>query len=331
MYRILLILIAVFILSLPIRAQDSHLSMYDAAPMFLNPALTGVVDADFRIHAQYRTQWKSVNFKPYTSYLLSYDMPFKKWGFGIQLQEFRAGQGNYNSLQGLLSAAYNTAVDRKKNHMLSFGIQAGAIQKSIEYPLLSFNNQYSYSNGGYFDESIPNGEDFDARTIYIPAVNAGFMYYYAKQNSRLNPFIGISAFNLLNAKESFEGIDNRLPMRFYAHVGTRVNITETFYLIPKILFMQQEKFSEQTFAIDAGYYLKNSDLYLLGGIIYRNKDAAIISIGGKLDRYILKLAYDVNVSTLSTASTGRGGFEVSFTYIQQKRRNKDFEKICPRL
>ena len=331
MYRILVIFITVIVLSLTTRAQDAHLSMYDAGPLFLNPALTGVVDADFRIHGQYRTQWKSVNFKPYTSYLLSFDMPFKKWGFGFQINEFRAGKGNYNSFQGLLSAAYNTAVDKKRSHMLSFGIQGGLVQKSIEYKLLSFNNQYSYTNGGYFNENIASGEDFDARTIYLPSLNAGFMYYYAKQNSRLNPFIGISAFNLIPAKESFEGIDNRLPMRFYAHVGTRINLTETFYLLPKILFMQQGKFSEQTFAVEAGYYLKNSDLYLLGGFIYRSKDAAIITLGAKMDRFIVKLAYDVNVSTLSTASTGRGGFEVSFTYVHKKGRNKDFEKICPRL
>jgi type IX secretion system PorP/SprF family membrane protein len=305
--------------------------MYDAAPLFLNPALTGVVDADFRLHGQYRTQWKSVNYKPYTSYMLSFDMPFKKWGFGIQLNQFRAGEGNYNSLQGVVSAAYNTAIDQKKNHMISFGVQGGGVQKSIEYPLLSFNNQYSSTNGGFFNETIATGENINARTIYLPSVNAGFMYYYVKQNSRFNPFIGVSAFNLISAEESFQGIDNRLPMRFYAHIGTRVNITETFYLIPKFLFMQQDKFNEQTFALEAGYYLKNSDLYLLGGLIYRNKDATVITLGGRLDRFTLKIAYDINMSTLSAASAGRGGFEASLTYVHKKRRSENFEKICPRL
>ncbi|WP_417265990.1 PorP/SprF family type IX secretion system membrane protein [Brumimicrobium sp.] len=331
MYRILIILISAIGLSLSTRAQDAHLSMYDAAPLFLNPALTGIVDGDFRLHGQYRTQWKSVNYKPYTTYLLSFDMPFKKWGFGVQVNQFRAGQGNYNSLQGLVSAAYNTALDKNKNHMISFGVQGGGVQKSLEYPLLSFNNQYSPNNGGFFDETIATGEDIEARTIYLPSVNAGLMYYFAQQNRRLNPFIGVSAFNLVSAKESFQGIDNRLPMRFYAHIGTRINLTETFYLIPKFLFMQQENFSEQTIALEAGYYLKNSELYLLGGLIYRNKDAAAITIGGKLDRFTLKLAYDINMSTLSTASSGRGGFEASLTYVHSKRRNKDFEKICPRL
>lgn len=328
MYRFLLI--PIILCSFSVKAQDAHLSMYDAAPLFLNPAMTGLVDADFRIHAQYRTQWKSVNFKPYTSYLLSYDMPIKKWSFGVQLNNFRAGYGNFNVLQGLLSTSYNTALDKKKNHMLSFGVQGGLVQKSVEYQLLSFNNQYTLTDGGYFDQTIVSGENFDRQTIYIPSLNAGIMYYYAKQNARLNPFVGISAFNLLNSKESLYGLDNRLPLRFYMHVGTRINITETFYLIPKVLIMQQKKFHEQTYALEAGYYMKNSNFYLLGGVIFRAKDALIATIGGKLDRFTLKVGYDINVSTLSTASTGRGGFEISLTYVHKKRENK-FEKICPRL
>ena len=54
-----------------IRSQDFHLSLYDAAPMFLNPALTGVVDSKFRVHAQYKNQWKIVSFKPYNHSLIS--------------------------------------------------------------------------------------------------------------------------------------------------------------------------------------------------------------------------------------------------------------------
>ena len=92
-----------FILTLGVtsaNAQDTHLSMYDAAPLFLNPAMTGVFKGDWRLHAQYRTQWKAVNFKPYNTALISLDFPVKKWGFGIQLSNYRAGIGNFNVLQG---------------------------------------------------------------------------------------------------------------------------------------------------------------------------------------------------------------------------------------
>lgn len=312
------------------RSQDAHLSMYDAAPLFLNPALTGVFDGNWRLHAQYRTQWKSVNYKPYNSALISLDLPRGKWGFGGQITNFRAGIGNFNVVQGAVSVAYTTPVDKQKRHNISFGIQAGLAQKSLEYQLLTYDNQYTTSNGGGFDQTISSNENFSGQSVIVPVTNVGFMYFFAKQQARLNPFIGVSAFNLIEPKESFFANDNSLPMRFYGHVGTRINITETFYLIPKVLFMQQREFMEQTYAVEAGFYLKGSDLYLVGGVIYRNQDAGIITFGAKLDQIVAKVGYDVNISRLSTVSSGRGGFELSFTYIHKKTKPQT-AKICPRL
>lgn len=158
--------------------------------------------------------------------------------------------------------------------------------------------------------------------MIVPVVNASVLYYFSKQQSKLNPFIGLSAFNLLNPKESFFNQDNRLPIRYYLHVGSRVNITELFYLLPKVLIMQQRKFSEQTYSVEAGYFLKGSETYLLAGLIYRNKDAMIATFGVKKENMIVKLAYDINLSSLSTVSSGKGGFELSFTYMHQKNKPK---------
>ena len=71
-------------------------------------------------------------------------------------------------------------------------------------------------------------------------------------------------------------------------------------------------------------------MYLVGGVVFRARDAAIVSLGAKMENIVAKLAYDVNVSTLTTASTGRGGFEISVTYIHSQKK-PDTEKICPRL
>jgi len=324
------LLVAVLVGSFSSQAQDAHLSMYDAAPLHLNPAMTGVFQGEWRLHAQYRTQWKAVNFKPYTSALVSYDMSVKKWGFGIQMSNFRAGIGNYNAFQGTLSTAYTTSMDRKKNHNISFGVQAGLTQKTLEYQLLTFNNQYTTNNGGEFNTSLSTNEDFGGQSLIVPVVNAGLLYFFAKQESRINPFLGVSMFNLTQPQETFLDFDNRLPIRTYAHVGTRINLTETFYILPKVLYMMQKEFQEITFAADAGYYLKGSDIYLLAGVVYRNQDAGIITFGAKMDQFVAKIGYDINVSTLTTASNGRGGFEMSFTYMHQKDRKKT-DKICPRL
>lgn len=311
-------------------AQDFHLSMYDAAPLYLNPAMTGVVEGYWRIHGHYRTQWKAVNFKPYTTGLLSFDMPYKKWGFGAQVVNYRAGIGNYNALQFVASCGYTISLDRKKNHNLSFGLQGGLTQKSVEHQLHTFDNQYTTVNGGSFDNTLSNGENFNGQKFIVPELNFGMLYYFSKQQSKLNPFIGVSAFNILQPNETFFADDNTLPLRIYGHTGIRINLTETFYIIPKALYMRQQQFSELTFAGDVGLYLKAAETFLLGGLIYRNKDAAVIYIGARKTNYIAKLSYDINFSSLSDASTGRGGFELSFTYMHQNAQSQNV-KICPRL
>lgn len=304
--------------------------MYDAAPLFLNPSMAGVFEGDWRIHTHYRQQWKAVNFKPYTTALISFDMPYKKWGFGGQIMNYRAGIGNYNAFQATANAAYTVPIDANKTHNISFGTQLGFTQKSVEYQLHTFDNQYVTTNGGGFDNSLNSGESFGGQSFIIPELNAGVMYYHAKQQSRVNPFIGISAFNLLEPTESFFNSNNQLPMRFYMHTGARVNITELIYVLPKVLVMQQNEFQELALACDAGFFLKNAEMYLLAGTTYRNKDALIFSIGARKSHYIAKIAYDINTSSLTPASTGRGGFELSFTYMKQKAKPKQ-KKICPRL
>ena len=313
-----------------LKAQDFHLSMYDAAPMFLNPAMTGMVDGNIRIHAQYRNQWSSVAFKPYNTALISLDAPKGKWGFGGQIMNMRAGVGNYNVLQGVFSVSYAVPLDKNKFNNISFGLQAGATQKTIEAGLYTFNNQYSSTDGGYFDKSLSSGESFNKQSFITPQVNAGFMYYNAKQQARLNPFLGYSVFNLTTPKETYFNTTNKLPIRHYIHAGLRINITELFYVIPKVLIMLQKNASEQMYSVDMGYFLKEQEFYLLAGVNYRYNDATVLYVGARKGSFMGKVAYDANVSSLHDVSKYKGAFEISLTYIGKKSKSKEV-RHCPRL
>lgn len=313
-----------------LKAQDFHLSMYDAGPLFLNPALTGVVDANFRVHAQYRNQWRSVAFKPYNTALISLDAPKGKWGFGGQIMNMRAGVGNYNVLQGLFSVSYAVPLDKNKNNNLSFGLQAGATQKTVEAGLYTFNNQYSSADGGFFDKSLSSGETYNRQSFVTEQVNAGVLFFNSKQQARLNPFLGYSVFNLTNQRETYYGSSNKLPIRHYVHAGLRINVTELFYVLPKVLVMIQKNATEQLYSIDMGYFFKEQEFYALAGLNYRNNDAAVFYIGARKNNYIAKIAYDANTSTLKDASQYRGAFEISFTYLGKKSKKKEL-RHCPRL
>lgn len=311
------------------RAQDFHLSQYDAPPLFLNPAMTGMFDGQFRVHAHYRTQWAAVATKPFTTTGISFDMPVKKFGAGIQIMDYRAGAGDFNILSVLLSGAYDVVLDKARNHHLALGVQAGIVYKSVNLNKLTFGNQYTTAGDGTFDTSIPNGETFANPKILIHDINAGFLYYYAKENVRVNPFIGFSAFHLTQPNESFYATANRLPIRYYIHGGIKININEKIQLLPKGIYMREVNASEYTASLLLHYYLKD-DTYLIFGPTYRSHDAGIVELGIKKGQYTCRVSYDINTSSLQKVSNHRGGFEISFTYIARRSKPNPLAN-CPRL
>lgn len=323
-------------------AQDFHLSQYDAAALNFNPAMTGMFKGSYRIHGHYRTQWSAVSTKPFTTGLLSFDMPVKKISLGIQVANFRAGAGHYNVFSPMLSLAYDAKVDKSGNHHISFGIQGGGFQKSINYNLLTYDNQYVTTGGGMFDQTLPTGESFASNSVFIPDFNAGLIYYYGKDGARVNPFIGAAVSHINQPKESFFGADNKLPMRILAHAGANVNITERIQLLPKALFMTQKEALEMTYSLHGHFYFKDNNAYIIAGptvrtakstvndIDVKNLDAMIMEVGLKWKNFIYRLSYDLNISTLKPNTNGRGGLEMSLTYIPIKY-NPNPVKTCPRL
>jgi type IX secretion system PorP/SprF family membrane protein len=310
-------------------SQDFHLSQYDAAPLNINPALTGAFVGDYRFHGHYRNQWMSVATKPFTTGLISFDMNKQKWGFGGQLANFRAGLGNFNVAQLMLSAAYKLKLG--DHHLLSFGLQAGGFQKSIDANSLTFASQYVKTNGGEFDNTISNGENFVNTSFFNLDVVGGLMYTFAKINAKLNPFIGATFYHLNMPKETFLGQDNKLLIRSQLQLGTRWSINEKWTVTPKVYFQYQEKAEELTFGVMGQYYMKDPDFFLLFGGTYRDdNDAIVLELGGKYANFIGRISYDINISTLKTVSNYRGASELSLTYVFSKPELHPLP-TCPKL
>ena len=321
--------ISLFVLNIDSYAQDFHLSQHDAAALYLNPALVGQFDGKYRVHGHYRTQWGSLSSKSYKTAAISYDMPFEKFAFGGQIINRRAGAGDYNALGVVLNIGYSFTVDKAETHKFSVGVQAGATQKSVDFTKLFFESQYS-SGGGTFDQSIPNGEDFGNSSFWLPEVNAGVVYYYGKNQMRVNPFVGVSVFHLTQPNETFYGEESKLPMRYIAHGGAKVNLSEKIQLMPKLLFMRQENAQEINYGLMAHYHLKGAGAIILFGPTYRSADAFILEGGVKIGSYEAKLGYDFNTSELNEFSDGKGGFEISLTYIPKIFKPNPI-KNCPRI
>ncbi|MFH1321900.1 MAG: PorP/SprF family type IX secretion system membrane protein [Bacteroidota bacterium] len=317
-------------------SQDFHLSQYEASPLYLNPSMTGMFNGYYRAHAHYRNQWASVA-SPFVTTSASFDMPYKEFGIGALILNDRAGAGNYNVLNFVISGAYDMSIGKYIHHHLSFGAQVGFIHKSVNMDKLSFHNQYTYTNNLGFDPGLPTGEVMDNTSIFIPEMNASMMYYYSNDMSRVNPYIGFSVFHLTQPNESFLGNTNKLPRRYVIHAGSKVNITPTIQVEPRFLAMNQKNAKELNMTIIVNYYYKAQDIWLFGGPTYRffhfsefnTSDAVIANIGLKYGNYIYRFSYDINTSSLSSISKGKGGFEFSVTYI--RKAISPPKPACPRL
>lgn len=332
MIRRIILSCCIGLFTLQSSAQDFHLTHYDAAKIYLNPAMTGMFDGYYRIHANYRNQWSAITRNPFQTAALAFDMPFNRFGAGIQIMNDRAGFGNFDVLQVNLSGAYDLQIDKNNIHHVAFGMEAGVIQKSVDFGRLSWDNQYTTVDGGSFDMSMPNGEiNSSIERRYLLDISAGALYYYAKESSRINPFVGFSAFHLNQPTESFYGYDNKLPIHYILHVGARVGINERLQLQPRFLYMWQTNAKEMVFGLQANIFLPNSDSYLIVGPSFRSaKDAFIMEVGLKKGPFTYRMSYDVNTSTLKPATNNRGGIEFSVIFVA-KRKTPVVAPNCPRL
>lgn len=313
-----------FCQALTITAQDFHLSMWETAAISVNPGLTGMYDGIYRGHLQHRSQWGSLVAKPFMTENFTAERNFKQYGAGLSLLNYRAGSGNFNTLSLYASGGYEVSIDPGKFHHLFCGVQIGIIQNSININNLTFDNQFSISNGGGFDPNLPSNENFTRTTAIAPDVNFGvhwtmqkrrnYFTSYVYKTSTYTPYAGVSMFHLTQPKLVLMNYKNQVYRRFLFYGGCRYKINSEIGVDPNIMVQTQGRVTEVMFGTHGYYYYQPYKIYGMLGVHYRTKDALILSIGALKDEYALKFSYDINTSKLKAYSSGRGAFEISFTY-----------------
>lgn len=300
-------------------AQDIHFSQFWASPLNLNPAQTGFFDGTFRAGGIYRSQWNSVN-SHYQTMSAFYDHTFNSpilagdlVSAGIVLYNDVAGDAKFSNLSILLNGAYHKVLG--PNNMLTLGVQGGLTQKSLQKEQLKFPNMF---DPGSQDFSLPLNDPLaNDPSLKNPDLTVGIQYSHSLNNGTAF-YLGATGLHILTPTETFgTNTLNELPMRIVGHGGLSVPLNDKLTLGPKFLFMTQAQAREISVGTDVGYALQNPnyDATVYGGVWYRVGDAAIPYVGLGYNDFRLGLSYDVNVSSLSEASNGKGGFEVSLIYI----------------
>lgn len=324
-YTYLILILLPFYTIMGAKAQDFHLSQYDASGQFLNPALTGMYmgdDVDYSANLHHRTQWRSLGLAPFNTYMLGGDFVYDdRWGFGGYIVNNTAGLNNYRSLNFMLSAAYQITDDETNTHILTTGVQMGLLNKSFNMNDMIFDRQYD-SSTGMGNSSLASGENFQNENLYRFDANIGVFYKYQDDENMAHPFLGVSVFHLTMPDESFTSEKERLPMRWVVHSGVDLNINDQLTVTPMVLYMNQANAWEFNLGAMAWYNIDDTKYDVMLGTFYRFGDAAIIQAGFRQDeRVTLRLSYDMNTSMLNTFTRGRGGFEIGLIYRGKKGYN----------
>lgn len=338
-------------------AQDPHFSQFYMTPLYLNPAMTGAFDGNYRMTALFRGQWGEVlrneSVPMYRTYTASADFRTNKgfmagdaFGFGASFMGDQAGESRFGFNSGGLSLAYHKSLNQRATNFLVAGFSSSIYQQTIDYSRLQFGSQW---DGSGYNAMLPTNEFLvDNRFLYWD-INAGLLWYM-KVGKRTNVYLGASAYHLNRPAVSFLGDKNvRLNMKFVGHGGVRFPLKGRFDMQPKFIVMSQGKSIETILATDFrmlfeernpdGSHLRfGAMMRMVGGDAAApwrdrrlNAESVILNAGVVWNGLEVGVAYDVNVSQLISGSRGNGGFEVGVAYVGAWKRRGPQTIYCPRF
>lgn len=309
---------------------EPHFSQYYMHPLWLNPALTGAINGDYRVGLIHRNQWNSIT-NAFSTIGLSGDVATSKnINFGASLLQQSAGDAGYKYFNGQASVSYSGIRFGKEGlKVISFALQAGVLDRRFDFSKLRGGNQYKDFFG--FDPTVPLNESFARQSSTIFDMGTGIAYFDTDPDKKVNIFAGFAASHITQPKDPFYAAssDAILPIRYTAHGGARVVLSEKASIVPNAVFIKQASSTE----FMLGGYLQmgvTDNIDIMGGVNYRIKDAFYPYVGLNFNNVIVGLSYDINASQLGKAARGASSYEFSLMFTNRKGTDKGFFK-CPRF
>jgi type IX secretion system PorP/SprF family membrane protein len=314
------------------KSQDIHFTQWMHAPHTYNPAEVGNFNGTHRFHANHRNQWYSVTV-PFKTYAIMADSKGltknKNLGLGTSVLYDVEGDSKFSTTVFNLAGSYTLKLPGDSVGEITIGVQPSMTQKKLDLTKLNFDNQY---NGNFFDPNIAVSESLQrlSRWYFDLALGARGKVIFNQKNYLE---LGISAYNLLQPKQSFfdaQGV--RLDPRLNGIIKLNHQLNEKVLIQPGFLFSKQGKFSSYNLGVNV-YYDISTSKYLtqkvFGGIYGRTRDAGDLIVGMVYGDWTVAGSYDFNFSTLVPASNYQGGFEIAVIYIVSKPHKRPAYKSCP--
>lgn len=316
MKKLFFTLVLMMGIALLLKAQDFHYSQFYAAPLYLNPALTGSTELS-RVGVNYRKQWPGLDqdFNSYSAYFDHYSFDLRS-GIGISVNSFQETNFNLNTSDISFYYAYNLKIAENWNFRM--GTQASIVRRSAALDNLVFGDQVDLFNRTISSATMDKIPDFDPYSYF----DISFGGLLTGESFWLG-----SAFHHVNEPHlSYYPDDENgyLPIKWSIHGGWNFPLGANQYFGSKYdnmaSIMANYKKQGSFQQIDIGTQL----LYrsVISGISYRgipgmrgmpNQDSIIFLLGLKLDSgVVFGYSYDFMVSNIATQT--KGAHEVSIRY-----------------
>lgn len=327
-----------------LQAQDVHFSQYFTSPLTLNPAMTGLVNKDYRIAANYRTQWGSITANPYETFTVSADgsvfkNKFKNgdaMGIGLMFLNDKAGAGQLTNQTLGLSLAYHHALGQQKNQYISLGVQTYLTDQSIDFRKLLFGDQFNPVTG---NPDGTTGEVFNSDQEGYTDFNTGIMYTGAVSDNA-TIYGGLGFYHVTRPNFTFQNSANKVNHRYSLYFGGSVDITDYSVFYGSANFQKQGPQAEFVIGGAAGFILnphhdyddENHVFYL--GLWYRYQDALIPYVGLELKDITVGFTFDATMSGLAQPTGNQGAYEISLIYNGKYPKSNPRQKYnfaCPKF
>jgi type IX secretion system PorP/SprF family membrane protein len=320
------------------RAQDLHFSQFFETPLLRNPSLAGIFTGDYRVQGVYRDQWNSFTNAYRTGSLnAEYKKPIgNSYDYittGVEMLYDKAGTVGLTTTQLLPAVNYHKSLSDEKTSYLALGFMGGLVKKSIDMSKMTTNNQY---NGGY-DPAAATGETFTTPNFSTWDASVGMSYNGSFGTDQQNIlFAGMAYHHLNKPRNSFyRNASIELNPKYVFSAGVKLNVDEFSSLTIQADHSKQGEVTETIagalYSYKLGDFADDADYTVNFGAFFRWKDALVPVVKIDMRSLSVALSYDVNVSQLKTASQGRGGFELSISYIGFLNRDNAArdQAMCP--
>ena len=262
-------LIVGILLALPITGQDINYSQYFTAPLYYNPAFTGL-NTGLRARFLFRDQWPTlpVDIK---SYYFAADLGDRNLpgagGIGLMVQSDNPGYGLINNLQVGLTIGVRIPITSFMAAQV--GVKAAVVQRLINWDEMVFSDQLDPKYGNIYQTGfIPPNSD---KRVY-PDFAAGGILQFTTPNGNINGNVGFACDHLFRPDQAFLSNNSApLPRKWVAHGDVVISTgysSSSFYRSSDeplkinigFLYQNQAKFN----AFEAGLNLLKFNIYLGG-------------------------------------------------------------------